>query len=53
MTASTSSSRSSGKHGRERTCWLAAQAGAAWIAARSWNLDVEHARRNLDRIDWP
>lgn len=33
--------------------WLAAQAGAAWIAARSWNLDVEHARRNLDRIDWP
>jgi Ser/Thr protein kinase RdoA (MazF antagonist) len=38
-------------HGKRR--WLASQAAAAWTAACTWNTDLEHARRNLDRIDWP
>ena len=33
--------------------WRAAQAEAAWAAARDWVVDEALARRHLERIDWP
>ncbi|QGG95951.1 phosphotransferase [Actinomarinicola tropica] len=36
-----------------RRRWSASQALAAWTVARSWSVDLGHARQALDTIRWP